>query len=373
MSYILTEEQTMLKQSAKEFFSENAPVEALRKLRDERDERGFSLDLWQMMAEMGFTSLIIPEEFGGMAFGFVGLGQALEEMGRTLTASPMLSTGVVSTTLLNLAGSAEQKSTYLPKIAEGSIVMTLAVDETAHHNPKNIKLAATTSNGGYLLNGKKTFVLDGHVADILIVAAKTEKGVDLFLVDAKADGVSVERTIMMDSRNYAKVSFDNVKVDASARLGKPNTGAFNLQVGLAVANACLAAEMLGTMQEAYERTVEYIKNRTQFGVRIGSFQALQHRAAHLYCEIELCKTLVSKALQAIDKKSMKLPYYASLAKAKCCEVIKTVSNEAIQMHGGIGMTDDEEIGFFLKRARVAQQTFGGYNYHIDAVASMAGY
>lgn len=375
MPLILTEEQTMLKTSAKEYLKERAPVNALRKLRDERDETGFDRQVWQEMTEMGWASLTIPEAYGGLNFGYTGLGQILEEMGRALTASPMVSTCLLGTTAINLAGNEKQKETLLPAIADGKLIVSLALDEANRHNPSSISTTATKSEGGYVLNGKKVFVLDGHVADKYIIVARTadNSGISMFIVDAQTEGINCQRTIMMDSRNAANLTFDNVKVEASALLGEAGKGGDVLNKILDIARIGLSAEMLGAMLEAFDRTIAYLKERKQFGVTIGSFQALQHRAAEMYSEIELCKSLVLSALQAIDKDSPKLPILASMTKTKVGETFKLVSNEAVQMFGGIGMTDEEEIGFFLKRARVAQHTFGDANYHLDRFAKMQGF
>lgn len=375
MPLVITEEQSMLKTSAREFLKERAPVAALRALRDNRDEKGYDPQVWKEMAEMGWASLTIPEAYGGLDFGYTGLGQVLEETGRTLTASPLVSTALISTTLINLGGNVLQKEALLPAIAEGNLVVSLAFEEHAAHKPFAVQTSFETSGDGIVLNGKKVFVLDGHVADKLIVSAKKagQSGISLFIVDSKADGISVERTIMMDSRNAAIITFENVEVNGESLIGEEGGSDELLQQVLDISCIGLSAEMLGTMTEAFDRTITYIKGRHQFGVPIGSFQSLQHRAAHMYCEIENCKSVVLAALQAVDAGSDKLPVLASLAKAKVSETLKLVSNEAIQMFGGIGMTDDEEIGFFLKRARVAQQTLGDYNYHLDRYAKLNGY
>ncbi len=372
MALVLTEEQQMLKDSAKEYLKEHAPVAALRKLRDERDEKGYNPSVWKAMADMGWASLTIPEAYGGLDFGYTGLGQILEETGRTLTASPLVSTVLLSTTLLNKAASDAQKEALLPAIAAGELLVAFASEESGVHRPLHITTSYTKAGDTYLLNGKKQFVLDGHVADKFIVSAKNEEdAISLFLVDADATGVAIERLTMMDSRNAAHVSLKNVHTNEL--LGVAGEGAALIETSLDIARVGLAAEMLGTTQEAFERTMSYIRERKQFGVPIGSFQALQHRAATMYGEIENCKSIVLAALQAIDADSEHLPRLASLAKAKLGETAQLVTNEAVQFYGGIGMTDDEEIGFFLKRARVAQQTFGDYNYHLDRYAKMNGY
>ncbi len=373
MPLIITEEQAMLKTSAQEYLKDRAPVAALRALRDERNETGYDANVWQEMAEMGWASLTISEADGGLDFGYVGLGQILEQTGRTLTASPLISTVLLGTTTINLAGSTAQKSALLPAIASGELLVTAAFDESNRHNPSKVEMTATLSGDGYILNGQKVFVLDGHVADNIIVSAKTANGISLFIVDATSAGIERERTIMMDSRNAAIVRFNNTKIPASALLGEEGKAAATIEKVLDIARIGLSAEMLGSMQEAFDRTVAYLKERKQFGLTIGSFQALQHRAAQLFCEIELCKSIVLKALQAIDEDADNLDNLASMTKAKVSETMQLVSNEGVQMFGGIGMTDDEEIGFFLKRGRVAMQTFGDSNYHLDRYARLNGY
>jgi len=321
------------------------------------------------MAEMGWASLTIDEAYGGLGFGYVGLGQILEENGRTLTASPLVSTVLLGATAIRQGGSEAQKQALLPAIVEGELLTALAFEEKQAHRPFDISTTAKKSGNRFLICVIKVFVLDGHVANKLIVSALVAEELTLFLVDPKATGVSIERRIMMDSRNAADITFEGVEVSEADKLG----GQEVLEKVLDIARIGLCAEMLGSMQEAFERTVAYLKEREQFGVPIGSFQALQHRAAHMFSEIELCKAMVLKCLQAIDKDDKRLAMKASMLKAKVGETLFLVSNEAVQMFGGIGVTDDEEIGFFMKRARVAQQTFGDYNYHLDRFASLNGF
>ncbi len=376
---VLNEEQQMLKDAAQRFFAERAPVAELRKLRDEQDATGFSRELWSAMVDMGFVGTLIDEEFGGTAFGNVGMGLVAEQAGRNLSASPLLSTGVLGASLVQQAGSDAQKQSLLPAIADGSRITALAVDERPRHAPRHIETRAEAAGDGFTLSGRKINVIDGHVADTLIVAARTAgqpgdtDGVTLLLVDRDAPGVSVERTIMVDSRNAAIVSFDGVQVPADAVLGKPGEGYAPLLRALDVGNAQLAAELLGIALESFERTVKYLQERKQFGVTIGSFQGLQHRAAHLFSELELVKSVVLKALQALDAGDDRAAELVSLAKAKACEVAELATNEGVQMHGGMGMTDEFDIGLFLKRARPAQQLFGDYRYHADRYAGLRGY
>lgn len=376
---VLNEEQQMLKDAAKGFLSESAPISQLRQLRDNRDETGFSRELWQGMVEMGFVGTLMLEEFGGSAFGNVGMGQVFEQAGRNLSVSPLLSSAVIGVCALQLAGNDEQKQNLLPAIAEGRLLTALAADESARHSPAKVATTAAPQGNGFVLNGQKSLVIDGHVADKLIVSARSSgaeharEGISLFLVDRNAAGVSVERTMMVDSRNAAVVRFDNVQVEAAALLGEQGKGFEILDKILDVANAQLAAELLGVASQAFEVTVKYLQERKQFGVVLGSFQGLQHRCAHLFSEIELVKSVVLKALVALDQGAEDASQLVSLAKAKSCEVAELATNEAVQMHGGMGMTDEFDVGLFMKRARAAQLLFGDYRYHADRFASLRGY
>ena len=380
MALILNEEQTLLKDSAKDLMTAAAPVTQFRALRDAKDELGYSKDLWTQMVDMGWAGICIPEEFGGLDFGFHGLGIVLEETGRTLAASPLVASILVSASAVALGGNETQKKQLLPKLAEGTLLMALALDETAHFSPHRIATRAESSAGGYKINGAKAFVLDGHIADTLIVATRTSgsppdrQGIPLFLVDRAAAGVEVTRTQMVDNRNAAKITFTDVSVDASAILGELDRGADILDPVLDRAALGMAAEMLGASLEVFERTLAYLKERTQFETKIGSFQSLQHRAVDMYCNLELSKSLLIDALSALDEgRDADLPALASSAKAQLCETLHQISSEGVQMHGGIGMTDEHEIGFFLKRARVAEKTFGDAGYHYDRLATLNGY
>jgi alkylation response protein AidB-like acyl-CoA dehydrogenase len=342
MALVLNEEQNMLKDAAKDFCGKTVPITELRKLRDNKDETGFDRETWQQMVELGWSGITIPEEYGGLGFGYVGLGVVMEECGRTLAASPLMSTAVLGSSCVLLAGSDEQKGEILPLIAGGELIMALALEESPHHAPHRINTTAEKSASGYTLNGSKTFVLDGHVADKLVVVARTSgaeydrDGISLFLVDAGVEGLTVTRTIMADSRNAANISLENV---AATLLGEEGNAADVLDRVLDIGRIAISADMLGGTQEAFERTLEYLKTREQFGAPIGSFQALKHRAANMFCEIELSKSTVLGALSALDEDSEDVPKLASLAKARLTDTYNLVSSEAIQMHGGIGMTD----------------------------------
>ena len=379
MPLVLNEEQRLLKDTAKEFLNSNAPVTALRKLRDDKDSIGYSRELWQQLVELGWASIILPEAYDGLDFGFMGLGAIIEESGRTLTASPLFSTVVLSASALILGGNEQQKQENLPAIASGQLCIALAVEESNHHNPQAITMAAEPTANGFILNGKKTFVLDGHCSDKLIVVARTAgetgstDGLSLFLVDANAEGIKLTRTSMVDSRNAANISFDKVMIAKSALIGELNHGFSILDPVLDRGRIAMAAEMLGGALECFERTITYLKEREQFGVKIGTFQALKHRAAIMYTELELSKSVVLDALSAIDEQRADISQMASLAKARLNDVYQLVTNEAVQMHGGIGVTDELELGFFLKRARVAIQIFGDSGFHRDRYASLCGY
>jgi alkylation response protein AidB-like acyl-CoA dehydrogenase len=381
MPMILNEEQTMLKDTAKEFCASSAPISQLRKLRDSESKDGFNRDTWARMVELGWAGIPFPEEYGGLAFGYKGLGVVTEETGRTLAASPLFATVWTGATAINLGGSDTQKSDLLPKVAAGECLIALAVEEGTRHAPYTIGTKATEAGGGYTITGKKTFVLDGHVADKLVVVARTSgkkkdrDGLTLFLVDRTAPGVKVTRTKMVDSRNAANIQLKDVQVARSAVLGGVGKGADVLDRTLDIARIGIAAEMLGSLQECFERTVQYLKDRKQFGVPIGSFQALKHRAADMFCEVELSKSVVLEALTALDdgRSAEEVAKLASLAKAKVGETFTRVSREGVQMHGGIGMTDEFDIGFFIKRSAVAEQIFGDVNFHRDRYGALEGY
>ena len=376
---VLTEEQSMLRDAARTWTQEKSPVSAFRKMRDSGAPLGYDPAAFNEMAEMGWTGVIIPEEYGGSDFGYLSLGLVLEELGRTLTASPLLATALASASALILGGTAAQKEAWLPKIASGEAVATLAIEEGPHHAPEKVALAATKSGSGYTLSGKKTFVLEGLGAALLIVSARTsgkpgdKDGITLFLVPGDAKGVSRSALKLADSRGAAIVTFEGVEVGADGVLGEADKGWDLLEKVLDRARAGLAAEMLGSALQAFETTLDYLKTRVQFGQVIGSFQALQHRAAKMFTDLELARSCVEAALTAIDNDSPDVPELVSLAKAKVGDTLHLVSNEMVQMHGGIGMTDAHDAGLYLKRARAAEATYGGQAYHRDRYARINGY
>ena len=379
MALILNEEQQSLKDIAREFLQKNAPVAHFREIRDTKNELGYDEVLWKEMVNLGWSGILIPEEYGGFDFGMVGMGSIFEEMGKTLTPSPLFATGVLGASLISLGGNDSQKQTLLPKIVEGSLTTALALEENNRHSPNVISTSATKSSESYEISGEKTFVIDGHSANLLIVAARTEgsiddeSGITLFMLDPKTDGLEITKTSMVDSRNSAQVKLRNVVVSSSDILGGLNNGSGILENVLDRAQIAISAEMLGNASQAFQITLEYIKERKQFGAVIGTFQALQHRAAEMYSEIELTKSSVIAACNAVDENSNDLKRMASLAKFKAGETNHLVTNEAIQMHGGVGVTDEYDVGLYLKRARVTEQIFGNSEYHIDRYATLSDY
>jgi len=378
MSFILTEDQEMLRETAMAFARDEMPVSHLRSLRDS-GANGNDPATRKKLAELGFFGVIIPDEPGGETFGLTGLGQILEAQGRTLAATPLLQTALIAASALQLGGTPAQKAEWLTKIAAGETTFALALDETAHFSPHNISTEAERDGQGFTLNGLKKYVPDGHYADMFIVAARTfgeagdRHGISLFLVPSKAKGVTVEALKTVDSHGAAHVNFDGVHVPESALLGPADEGADILDPVLDRAAIGMAAEMLGSAQAAFDMTLEYLNNRKQFGQLIGSFQALQHRAAKMFTELEMTRSCVAAALDAADAGKTDLAELASLAKAKAGELVHMVSNDCVQMHGGIGMTDAAEPGFYMKRARVQEALYGSASWHRDRYARLNGF
>ena len=379
MALALNEEQTLLRDSARGLITDKAPVSHFRSLRDANDKDGFSRDLWKTFGEMGFTGLLVPEEFGGSGLGCVEAGIVAEEIGHTLMPSPFLASAVLAASALKQAGSKAQKSEYLPKIADGSTIGALAIDEGGKHRPQTIKLKAARAGNGFKLNGAKAFVVDGHVADMLVVAARTAggdsdaKGITLFLVDPKAKGVEIERTVMVDAHNAARITFKDAEVTADNVLGEVDQGGAVLGGVLNIGRAVVASEMLGAGDESFSRTLQYLKERKQFGKLIGEFQVLQHRISHLYIELEITRAVILKALQTLDEDPANADEIVAVAKARAGTTGTLAVQEGLQMHGGIGMTDQFDIGFFMKRMRVCQELFGDSNFQSDRVASLRSY
>ena len=379
MALLFNEEQQYLKDTAKDFVQKNAPINHFRELRDSKDETGYSKELWKQMAELGWAGILISEEYGGSDFGMMGMGGILEETGRCLVPSPLFATALLGASLIGLGGKADQKKDLLTKIAKGELTTAFALEEGSRHTPYRISTTAKKKGKDFVLNGKKTFVLDGHSADLIVLAARTsggiedQSGISLFLIDPNSTGLQRKRTHMVDSRNASEIHLKDVEVSETKLLGELDAGFSIIEEVLERGQIGISAEMLGNTLEAFDITLEYLKERKQFGAVIGSFQALQHRAAVMFAEIELTKSSVMGALNAVDENSNDRSRFASLAKFKAGETLHLVSSEAVQMHGGVGVTDEFDIGFFLKRSRVAEQIFGSSDYHLDRYATLSEY
>jgi alkylation response protein AidB-like acyl-CoA dehydrogenase len=378
MTFLLTEDQEMLRETAMAFARDELPVTHLRQLRDS-GANGKDPATRQKLAELGFFGVIVPEEPGGEHFGLVGLGQILEAQGRTLAATPLLQTALIGASTIQLGGSPAQQAEWLPKIAGGEVTFALALDESAHFNPLNVATEAERNGQGYTLNGEKRYVPDGHHADMLIVVARTfgepgdRHGLSLFLVPANAKGVSIHELKTVDSHGAANITFTDVMVGADALIGAADEGADILEPVLDRAAIGQAAEMLGSAQAAFDMTLEYLNSRKQFGQLIGSFQSLQHRAAKMFTEIEMTRSCIAAALDAVDSGRNDVAELASLSKARASELVHLVSNECVQMHGGIGMTDVADPGLYMKRARVQEAMYGSAAWHRDRYAKLNGY
>jgi alkylation response protein AidB-like acyl-CoA dehydrogenase len=375
MPLYLDDDQTVLQDTIRDFVAERAPVSHMRALRDADDATGFSRDLWKQFAEMGFTGILIGEDQGGLGLGHVEAGVVLEEIGRNLSPSPFLSTAVAAVEALKGTGQAER---WFPGIIAGETVAALAIDEGAKHRD-TVAMTAERSGNGFKLTGAKRFVTHGHTADLIIVAARTggsaddKDGITLFAVPKNAAGLTANAERLADASLAARLEFEGVEVDADAVIGEVDAGRTPLDRLLRAGRTGASAELLGVGGGAMDMTIGYMKERKQFGTLIGSFQALQHRAAHLYSEMEVARAAVLKAQQLLDQGSDRADEAVSVAKAMTALATTLSVQEGVQMHGGIGMTDEYDIGFYMKRARVLAEMFGDANFHADRLAVAAGY
>ena len=370
MPLLLTDDETMLVDSLRSLLARSAPVGAFRAMRDSGDPKRYAPALWTELAEAGFAAPQVPEAAGGLGMGYAAAGLAAEEMGRVLAATPFLATAIAIELIL-VAGSEDQQARLLPGLIDGSRIATLAIDEAGRHDPDALATRATREGEGWRIDGSKRFVLDGGNADLIIVTAASDDGVLLLLVDAHTVGLAIAPLDLVDSRNAADVTFGGVRVGADAVLGGVNGARGAIDRALDVGRVLLAAELLGIAQEAFDRTVAYLKEREQFGQKIGSFQALQHRAARMYVALDLARGVVLKALRALDEGDAASTTLASLAKAVTTKTARDVMSEAVQMHGGVGVTDEFDIGLFFKRARVAGETLGDDYFHKERLARIA--
>ncbi|WP_394177565.1 acyl-CoA dehydrogenase family protein [Yoonia maritima] len=364
---VRTAEETMLAEMARGFLDGAAPVGHLRKLRDANETH--DPVLWTQMVDMGWAGILIPVDAGGSDMGFSAACVLAQEMGKTLAASPFLSTAVIAATALRQAGA----TLAMQAIASGQSIYALAIDEHAKFYPENTQLVATADGNGFRLNGQKAFVVDGGLADRVLVLARTDGGLTLFDIAANSAGLTTTQNNMIDSRNAAALSFDNVVATGDDIVGTIDDAMTVLQPALAAGQAALAAETVGLATAAMDMTVSYLKERSQFGVKISSFQALQHRAAHLWCETEVTTSAVLNAGRALDENPDEATLAVSLAKARAIRTAKLAVVEGVQMHGGIGMTDEFDMGFYMKRARVAAEWLGDYGYHAEQIARLRGF
>jgi len=380
MDLVLTEEQELLQHTAREFVTRNSSLRRIRALRDGQDPLGYSRELYGEMAKLGWLGIVFPEKYGGSGLGYTELMVVLEELGRGLMPEPLLSTVLLGGTCIATGGSQAQRDRLLPPLINGELLVTLAHQEPhSRYNRCHVETRAQQSGNGWVLNGTKIQVLDGVGADRLIVPARTRgdvadpSGITLFLVDTKAPGISAQRQVRIDARNAAQVCLGNVRVGTDDVIGTVDAGADLLATVTDQATIGLCAEMLGSMMAALQMTLDYLKTRTQFGVPIGSFQALKHRAAKMYIETELARSAVMAAHKALDEQSQAVARLTAIAKARCSDAFVLIANECVQMHGGIGMTDEHDSGFFIKRARAAAVTFGDAAYHRSRFAELHGY
>jgi alkylation response protein AidB-like acyl-CoA dehydrogenase len=378
MALYLSDDQTMLKDTVAPFLADNAPVKHLRTLRDSEDTTGFARDLWKQFAEMGFTGILVPDAEGGLGLGHVEAGIVLEEIGRNLTPSPFLTTAVAAVEALK-AGGADLRAQWFPRIVSGEAIIALAIDEGAKHRPATTATVAERSGNGFRLSGKKQFVLHGHVADMLLVSARTagsageESGITLFAVSKDAAGMTTDVDRLVDSSLSARITFDGVQVDADAVVGEVDAGWGPLTKLLDAGRLGASAEMIGVGGGAMDMTFDYLKQRKQFGRVIGEFQSLQHRAAHLYGEMEGARSIVIKAQHLLDDDDPRAELFVAAAKAKAGKSCNLAVREGVQMHGGIGMTDEYDIGLYMKRDRALNEFFGDSYFHADRVARLNGY
>lgn len=364
---ILNEEQQMLADLAARLFNDKAKIDTLRAIRAGEHGADYDTELWQAMVESGLTGILVPEEHGGMDFGLVSAGLVAREIGRRLALTPFLSTAVLGAIALREAGSEAQQSEWLPRIAEGSAIVALACDESTKHRPEHIAAHVDSDGQAVRLSGDKVMVVDGPNADLFVVSALQNGAPRLFAVDAKAKGVQVERVVTLDTRSMANLRFDGA-------VAEPMPGNDDaLEHVLDAGRAIVATELVGLAREVFDRTLVYLSERKQFGQPIGAFQALQHRAAHLSVEIEISQAMAFQALAAFDASAADASRQILAAKARAAETARLASAEGVQMHGGMGMTDEFDIGFFMKRARAASEIFGDANFCTERFARDRGY
>ncbi len=380
MQLVLNEDQTMLARTAREFVASTAPMSRLRKLRDGGDPLRYSPEVWRKLAELGWIGIPFAEADGGLGLGLADVVVVTEALGRLLAPEPLVASAILAGSCIAAAGTPEQKQRLLPPLIEGSSRLALAHEEHgARADLSFVRARAERTPSGFRLTGAKTPVLGGYGAEALLVVARTSggdhdpEGLTLFEVSRETKGLGLEPLYRVDSLNAATLKLQGVEVSESALIGEIGKALPLLEGAVDRATVALSGEMLGGMSEAFERTLVYLREREQFGAKIGSFQALQHRAARLFIEIELSRSAVLAASRAVDESLASARELVSVAKARCSDAFVLIANEAIQMHGGIGMTDEHDIGFFLKRAKTAELTFGDAAFHRARLSRLRGF
>ena len=375
MDFGFSEDQDMIRQMARDFLAENCPTTFVRQMME--DEKGYSPDLWNEMAGFGWLGMTFPEEYGGQGLGFVDLMVILEEMGAVLLPSPYFSSVILAGQTILIAGSDAQKQEYLPKIADGSLIATLAMTEpSGRFDAEGVsEVRALPADGGFQISGTKLFITDAHVSDLMVVAARTKDagdksfGVTLFLVDSKTPGITINLLQTMDqTRKQCEVIFDNVQVGRDRVLGQVDLGWPALQKVLNLGCAAMCAEMVGGAQRVLDISVAYAKERVQFGRPIGSFQAIKHKCAEMMLQVESAKSAAYYAAWAVDEDAPEAPLAISMAKAYCSDAYRHTAGEGIQVHGGIGFTWEHDMHLYFKRAKYTEFTFGDATYHRELVA-----
>ena len=365
----LTEDQEMLRSMAREFIEQETPRTFVRDM--EEDDRGFTADMWQKIAQVGWLGLIVPEEHGGTGQNLVDLGILLEEVGHGVMPGPFFNTALTTVAILD-AGSDAQKAEFLPRIAAGDLIATTAILEPYSRLDANgINLEASASGDGYTLNGTKMFVENAHAADYLLVAARTggsgEDGITLLLVDAQSDGVSVDKLKTIATDNQCEVTFNNVSVPGGNVLGEAGNGWSVLRLLLQKGAALRCTQMVGALQEVLDMTVEYVKNRVQFGRPIGSFQAIQHYCANMATDVDGSRFITYQAIWRLGE-GLSSDLEVSSAKAWVSDSAQRVAATAHQCHGAIGFTQEHDLQLFTRRLKAWEVSFGDGDYHRERVA-----
>lgn len=373
-----SDELQMFSDAVEKWAQDRLPVSVLRDYRDNRKSKGHDAAIWREITDLGLPGILIPERYGGNAVGFEALGRAIEILGRSLAPTPLTASCLVATATLLAGGTETQKANLLPKLAAGTVIATLAHDENPRHDPAPKALLLSEGNGTVTLNGHKIAVPEGLSADIILVSAVHASGAKagqtaLVFVEADQAGLTRHHRRQVDSREYADLTFDNVTVSSGNILSGDINGAALLDYALDCLRIGLSLEMIGGAEQAFAVTLDYLKTRTQFGQLIGSFQALQHRAAEIYSRLAVARYCVRSAMQVLDGGGGDLAMLASLAKATAGETFNFVASEMIQLHGGIGMTDDLDAGFYLKRSRVVEALGGNQAFHRERYARIGGW